>query len=215
MALVFGIIDYGLGNLHSVANALHYLGYEALVTGEIGRLLEADALILPGVGAFADGMKNLEERGLVKPLTKAVVQGRKPFLGICLGMQLVARDSTEGGLHKGLGWLPGNVRRLSVPRELRLPHIGWNSLGIKLESPLFSGLGKDLNFYFVHSFHFISGEPEIVSATCSYGQDFAAAVQKDNIFAVQFHPEKSHKNGLHLLSNFADYVKGQKGGSNA
>jgi len=205
---MIAIIDYEMGNLQSVVNAFEFLGYETCISKDRKMLQEADALVLPGVGAFEDGMKNLEKDGLADFLFEEVVKKGKPFLGICLGMQLLAEEGFEGGQHKGLGWIKGKAVKLETGgKKLRLPHIGWNNITVKKEEPLFSGIREDFNFYFVHSFH-LDCDSNIISATCDYSQTFAAAIQKDNIFATQFHPEKSHAIGLSLLKNFADFVKG-------
>ena len=201
---MIAIIDYGMGNKHSVLNALQYLGIEAMVTPDPDKVRKADRLILPGVGAFGAAMENLRRSGLQAAMNEAVLQKGTPFLGICLGMQLVAATGTEKGQFDGLGWLPGAVRLLEPnDAQLKLPHVGWNDIRIGKELKFFSGLKKERAFYFVHSYAI---QPEIadhVAATCDYGGPFAAAVYRDNIFATQFHPEKSQKNGLTLLENFS------------
>lgn len=195
------IIDYGMGNLFSVKNAFDAIGAESVISNDSKDLKKADKIILPGVGAFPDGMKNLKKRGFIEVLKKEVLEKEKPFLGICLGMQLLATDGEEHKLTKGLGWIPGHVRKFNVQNNLRIPHMGWNDVFIKKENPLFESV-KDPVFYFVHSYHIVPKDSRVVIATCNYGEEFVAAIQKGNIFGVQFHPEKSQKCGLELLKNF-------------
>jgi imidazole glycerol-phosphate synthase subunit HisH len=202
---MIGIIDYGLGNLTSVAGAVEKLGHAPVVTCDATKLEQADKLILPGVGAFGDGMKNLHDRGLVDPLTQMVMSGGKPILGICLGSQLLARDSEEFGHNSGLGWIDATVRRLRPEkRTLRIPHVGWNNLAQIKRSLLFTNVPDDALFYYVHSYCVTAADPDIVVGVCDYGSRFTAAVQTGNIYATQFHPEKSQQHGLTLLSNFLD-----------
>lgn len=199
------IIDYGMGNLFSVENALKRLGAEVKISNRKEDIQKADKLILPGVGAFPDGIKNLKKLGLVEVLEEEVVKNKKPFLGICLGMQLLATEGEEVKPTKGLGWIAGRVRRFQVDEEkFRVPHIGWNDLILKKENPLFKGIEQP-TFYFVHSYHLVPEDSSAVAAVCDYGEDFVAAVQKENIFGVQFHPEKSQKSGLRVLENFIAY----------
>lgn len=196
------IVDYGMGNVGSVKNALLFLGAKVLISRELTDIEKSTHIVLPGVGAFGDGMKKLEEFGLVDVLRIEAIEKRKPFLGICLGMQLLASIGEEGGLHKGLGWVPGRVRRFKIDEEkFRVPHIGWNDVLPVNDAPLFSGIASSV-FYFVHSYFFVPEDKNIIAATCDYGEEFPAAIQKDNIFGVQFHPEKSQKSGLALLKNF-------------
>ena len=200
------IVDYGLGNLYSVVNAFGVIDCRAHISNKIEDLRKAERIVLSGVGAFSNGIKNLKDMGLVETLHEEVIDKGKPFLGICLGMQLIARSSDEGGHREGLGWVPADVKRLEVEdQNLKLPHMGWNDINIKLKDPLFRGIDADFNFYFVHSYHLVCDTPAIIGATCNYGIDFVAAIQKDNVFGTQFHPEKSHKNGFQLLRNFVDY----------
>ncbi len=197
------IVDYGLGNLFSVAKALQVIGADVLISDKPADLLQADHLILPGVGAFGDGMKNLRKNGLDIALTTAVIKNKKPFLGICLGLQLLAEKGFEYGEHNGLGWIKGQVRKLAVePMGLKVPHIGWNEVEIIRDSPLFKGIKPKSEFYFVHSFAMDCAVPEDKIATAFYGEHITAAIQHDNIFATQFHPEKSQDNGLKILKNF-------------
>jgi len=195
------IIDYGMGNLQSVANACTALGVKATIINTPDLLQEADRIILPGVGAFGDGMNNLEKRGWVEALESEVRINKKPFLGLCLGMQLLATTSSEYGCHAGFNWIPGTVER--IPNTtVRVPHIGWNDVCFSKKDGLFAGLGDSQVFYFVHSYMFRPSDPSVISGTCSYGIDFAASIEMDNIYATQFHPEKSHKIGLAVLKNF-------------
>ncbi|MGE3626556.1 MAG: imidazole glycerol phosphate synthase subunit HisH [Hyphomicrobiales bacterium] len=200
---MISIVDYGLSNLACVASACAYLGYEARIV-ETGDGLEgSERIILPGVGAFGDAMRNLGERGLIPALNKSVVEDRVPFLGICLGAQLICRDSDEFGMHEGLGWLDVPVRRVdTLGEKLRVPHTGWDNIEILRESPLLDGIPPDSLFYFTHSHAAYPAGEDSVVATCAYGRPLAAVLQERNIFATQFHPEKSQKIGLELLSNF-------------
>jgi len=198
------IINYGMGNLHSVINKLHRIDAHAKISSDIADIEKADKLILPGVGFFATGMQNIRKSGYLDALNKKVLKDKAPILGICLGMQLLADHSDEGNA-KGLGWIKGDVKRFSFGKQpgLKIPHMGWNDLAIKRECPILNGVPKDAEFYFVHSYHFIDRESGSVVATTRYGYDFPSVVQKGNIFGVQFHPEKSHKDGMTILKNFA------------
>jgi len=197
------IVDYGLGNLRSVAGAVERLGHAPLVSAAAADLERADRLILPGVGAFADGMRNLADRGLVAPLSRLVLEERKPILGICLGAQLMARTSAEFGSHDGLGWLNARVDPI-VPSDpsMRVPHVGWNGLRQIQRDRIFDDVPEDALFYYVHSFHLRCVDPGDVLAACDYGEPLAAVVHRDNIYGTQFHPEKSQRHGLQLLGNF-------------
>jgi len=198
---MIAIIDYGLGNLSSVHAAVKRLGFETRVTNELKCLEDSAKLILPGVGAFGDGMNNLKSLGLIEPLNRIVIGQRKPILGICLGAQLFARESFEFGRHQGLGWVAATVERL--PDEgLRVPHVGWNDLFQVKQSMLFEGIADDALFYYVHSYYLKTDDPGIVKGECEYGIRFSSVIQQDNIFATQFHPEKSQLAGLKLLENF-------------
>jgi imidazole glycerol-phosphate synthase subunit HisH len=197
------IVDYGLGNLRSVEGAVERLGHTPLVSSAAADLERADRLILPGVGAFADGMRNLEARGLVEPLTRQVVGARTPVLGICLGAQLMATEGHEFGVNRGLGWIDAVVERIApADPSLRIPHVGWNALRQVGEDPLLAGIPEDALFYFVHSFHIRCADVSIVKADCDYGRPMAAVIHQDNVFGTQFHPEKSQRYGLQLLGNF-------------
>jgi len=195
------IIDYGMGNLRSAQKAFEFLGFEAEITDNKNTILAAEKIVLPGVGAFADAMKNLNSSGISAVIKKKVDDGT-PFLGICLGMQLVFDISYEGGEFEGLGLINGEIKRFDIPSEFKVPHIGWNKLNTK-DSILFSGIEGDIYTYFVHSYHAVTQKSDVIIATSNYGTEFTAAVNKDNIFATQFHPEKSGSKGLQMLQNFA------------
>jgi len=202
-----GIIDYGMGNLLSVFHAVEHLGYEASFCRSAEEIADMERLILPGVGAFRDCMANLRGRGLVEALNNAVLCRNIPILGICLGMQAMARRSYEGGEHSGLGWFAADVVRLEPgDPSLRVPHMGWNSLSRRTPHPLFAGVPDQADFYFVHSFHMRCDHPSEVAASSDYGGPVTAAVGRGNIFATQFHPEKSQEHGLRLLENFLNWT---------
>ncbi len=195
---MIAVIDYGMGNLRSVQKALEFVGETAVITDDIQTMERADKLVLPGVGAFGDAIGTIREKGIDKVIYDAVDKN-KPFLGICLGMQLIFDKSYEYGEYKGLGLIPGEIRLL--PDNVKKPHIGWNNLNIKMRSPLFENTGESPYVYFVHSYYLYTDAP-VVSATTDYGREIQVAVQKDNIFALQFHPEKSGDTGLEILKNF-------------
>jgi len=195
------IIDYDVGNLFSVENAFRTIGASVVVSKHADDIRRADRLVLPGVGAFPDGMRNVERFGLVEPLQHAVREEKKFILGICLGMQLFASFGEEHAVVKGLGIVPGRARRFRVnERMFPIPHVGWNDVKPRRDT-LFQGIEHPI-FYFVHSYYFVPDDPTTVAADCEYGETFAAAVEHDNIFGVQFHPEKSQQNGLKVLENF-------------
>lgn len=201
---MISIIDYGMGNLRSVAKALERVGARTEIMSTPDTLDGADKLVLPGVGAFDDAMRHLRERGFVEPL-KAWAASGKPFLGICLGLQLLFDVSNEDGEHSGLGILPGRVvgfDRARFEQRLKVPHMGWNQVRFVKDSPLINGIAQDSYFYFVHSYYVEPSEPDVVLGVCEYGGPFTAMVEKNNIFAAQCHPEKSQKVGLQLLRNF-------------
>lgn len=199
------IIDYGMGNLRSVANAFATLGCEATISNRPEDLHRAKRVVLPGVGAFGDGMHNLQTAGWVEVLEEEVRRGNKPFLGLCLGMQLLATTGLEHGTHEGLNWIPGVVERIPHGDPgMRVPHIGWNDVHFMKKDRLYAGLGDSQVFYFVHSYILRPENPFVVSGICSYGIEFAASLEIDNVYATQFHPEKSHKAGIKLLMNFLD-----------
>lgn len=198
---MIAIIDYGMGNLRSVSKAFERLGFEVNVTREPRQIADASHVVLPGVGAFPDCMRNLEEMGLIDPVHRALSSG-KPFLGICLGLQLLFTESEEFGLHKGLGWIRGRVIRFQGT-GLKVPHMGWNTLDIRKATPVLHGLSADAMVYFVHSYYVVPEDPAMIATTTEYGQPFASSISVGNVFACQFHPEKSQAVGLRLLRNFA------------
>ncbi|GBD15003.1 Imidazole glycerol phosphate synthase subunit HisH [bacterium HR25] len=193
------IVDYGAGNLRSVARAVAHAGGQPVVSSRPEDLMEAEAVVMPGVGAAADTMRNLEARGLVGPLREYIGQGR-PFLGVCMGQQALFDYSEEGGRHPCLGVLPGRVVRL--PQGLKVPHMGWNRLRIRRPHPVLEGITDGTYFYFVHSYYPEPAEPEVVVATAWYGVEFPAIVARGALVATQFHPEKSGEAGLLLYRNF-------------
>ncbi|MAN80510.1 MAG: imidazole glycerol phosphate synthase subunit HisH [Magnetovibrio sp.] len=203
---MIGIVDYGLGNLTSVAGAVSKLGFEATITSDADTLAATDKLILPGVGAFPDGMANLADRGLIDILNDLVIQQRKPILGICLGFQLLGRSSEEFGHTPGLGWIDAPVTRLQPSdATLRVPHVGWNDLAqTNPDCILFDGIADQSLFYFVHTYRMETPPDGSQVGTCDYGGAFTAAVQKGSVFGTQFHPEKSQQAGLTLLGNFLE-----------
>lgn len=195
------IIDYGMGNLRSVEKAFNHIGCPTIVTSSAEEIEIAEKVVLPGVGAFADAMKNLTEKGLDKAIG-SIIKKKKPFLGICLGLQLLFDYSEENDGVEGLGILKGKIVRINT--DLKIPHMGWNKLNIKGKNPLFKGLGDNTHVYFVHSYHLESEDKEIVIATTNYGKEIEVAVNKDNVFLTQFHPEKSGEAGLRILRNFIE-----------
>lgn len=203
---MIAIVDYGLGNLFSVKKAFEALGAPVVVSDQPQDLRAAERIVLPGVGAFGDGMDSLRARGLDTVLTEEVLLNKKPFLGICLGLQLVAETGEEYGEHRGLGWVKGRVRKLAVEQQgLKVPHIGWNELEIERPCPLLTGIRPDADFYFVHSFQLDCDDPTDRIASATYGEKVTAVIQHANIAATQFHPEKSQDNGLKLLENFLSW----------
>lgn len=196
---MIAIIDYGMGNLRSVQKAFEYIGQKAVITSKAADLKGADRIVLPGVGAFKDAIQALNNTDLT-PVLKDEISKGKPFLGICLGMQMLFDKSYEDGEFQGLGLIKGEVVKFDT--SLKVPHIGWNQLIIKKKTPLFEGI-DDLNYYFVHSYHVSGCRKEDVETTCVYDYEFVASVNKDNVWGVQFHPEKSGDTGLKLLSNFS------------
>lgn len=197
------LVDYGIGNVDSVRRALQECGAEVVLTAERDEFEKASAIVLPGVGAFGDGMKHLRERGLVEVLTEQVLEKKVPFLGVCLGMQMLAGKGFENETSSGLGWLDADCVRLEPKTaDDRIPHIGWNEVLHDGRSPLFKDLPSGKDFYFVHSYALKCRRPAEVLATTPYSGGFACAVGRDNIWGVQFHPEKSQKAGFQLLRNF-------------
>lgn len=195
------IIDYGAGNLSSVKKALDYLGAESEITQDRDKILSASHVILPGVGSFGDAMKSMEERGLVETVKEAALSG-KPFLGICLGLQLLFEESDESPDVKGLGLLKGRIVTIPKDNGLKVPHMGWNSVELKQRNGIFDGIDDESYFYFVHSYYLKDADVDVVAGVTHYGVEIQCAVQKGNLSATQFHPEKSSKAGLKLLENF-------------
>jgi glutamine amidotransferase len=195
------IIDYGMSNLFSVRNALKRLGCDAEVVTHPSGILNADRIILPGVGAFASGMNSIKTLGFDEAIHQ-VVDRERPFLGICLGMQLLATQGFENGFELGLDLIPGDVRRLKGDSKLRIPHIGWNEVNIEPGNSIYKGLGSSADFYFVHSYHFEPTSSQHVTGWCNYSQRFAASIQLGSVMGLQYHPEKSHRAGLETLKNF-------------
>ncbi|MFR5876010.1 MAG: imidazole glycerol phosphate synthase subunit HisH [Eubacterium sp.] len=195
------IIDYGAGNLQSVKKALNFLGYESEITADENKIASASHIILPGVGSFGDAMKSIKERGLEDTIKNAA-SGKKPFLGICLGLQLLFESSEESPNVDGLGIFKGKI--VTIPKDygLKVPHMGWNSVSIKQKDGIFNDIKNESYFYFVHSFYLKDAENEVVAATAQYGVEIECAVQKGLVCATQFHPEKSGEIGLQLLKNF-------------
>lgn len=202
---MISVIDYGAGNIQSVIKAFHHIGCDVQVTADKEAIKVSDAAILPGVGAFGDSMHCLEKSGLVQPVLDFIESG-KPFLGICLGLQLLFEGSEEcPGVH-GLGVLEGKIHRIPGGRGLKVPHIGWNSLELRSQSGLFAGLEEHPYVYFVHSYYLHADNPGVVSSTTEYGVRIDASIQRGNLFATQFHPEKSGRTGLKMLENFVSLI---------
>lgn len=200
---MIAIIDYDAGNIKSVEKALQKLGVEVVITKEAKEILQADKVILPGVGAFGDAMSNLKKYGLDEVIYQVVEKGT-PFLGICLGLQLLFERSDETPGVAGLGILKGEILRIPEKDDLKIPHMGWNSLHLQNQGRLFEGLSEQSYVYFVHSYYLKAEEEEIVKATTDYSVNIHASVEKDNVFACQFHPEKSSDVGLQILKNFVE-----------
>src|SRR3990172_853938 len=209
---MIAIIDYGMGNLRSVQKGLEHTGHEAVVTSDAKTILNANKVVLPGVGAFSDCMKNLEQYGLIDAVHKSINSG-KPFLGICLGLQLLFTESEEFGLSKGLDIIKGRVIRFKGPEfetrnskleTLKVPHMGWNSLSFKRRPPALIDVPENSHVYFVHSYHVVPEDNGVIATTTPYGIEFVSSIWKDNILAVQFHPEKSQALGLSILKRFGE-----------
>ncbi|MFM1921399.1 MAG: hypothetical protein RLZZ303_3033 [Candidatus Hydrogenedentota bacterium] len=205
---MIALLDYGVGNLQSLERAFAAVGAEARPVRDVAALDGARAVVLPGVGHFQEAMDNLREGGLIEPLQRKVMGEGLPLMGMCLGMQLLMRRSDESGA-EGLGWLNGEVRSLRTAypdTALKIPHIGWNTVTASPGSKLFAGVPAVASYYFAHSYAVLELEDAAATATAIYGVPFIASVEKDNLFATQFHPEKSHQNGIHLLRNFMSHV---------
>jgi glutamine amidotransferase len=196
------IIDYGMGNLRNVQKGFEWVGFEARVTRNKKEIEKASAIVLPGVGAFKDCMENLEKFGLIEPLLRSIEKG-KPYLGICLGLQILFSESEEFGYQKGLGLIRGKVVKFKPDQEHKVPHMGWNAIEKKMEVPFLQGIESGDFFYFVHSYYVIPEEPQGVSTLTNYGIPFVSSIWKENLFVTQFHPEKSQQKGLRILENFA------------
>lgn len=204
---MIAIIDYGMGNLRSVQKGFERTGHAAVVTRDSKTILSADKVVLPGVGAFPDCMRNLEQYGLIDAVHKSIRSG-KPFLGICLGLQLLFSEGEEFGVHKGLDVIKGRVIRFNSQdpkfKDLKVPHMGWNTVTIKRRPPALKDVPDNSHFYFVHSYHVAPEDNGVIATTTSYGIEFVSSVWKDNIFATQFHPEKSQTLGLSILKRFGE-----------
>jgi len=209
---LIAIIDYGMGNLRSVQKGFEKVGHKAIVTSDPATIKDASHVVLPGVGAFPDCMRNLDEKGLLDIVPKVINSGR-PFLGICLGLQLLFTESEEFGIHKGLDIIKGRVVKFDFSAQsleashLKVPHMGWNTVAVKRRPPAMEGIDEGAYFYFVHSYYVVPEDEKVVATTTAYGVEFASSIWKDNLFATQFHPEKSQEKGLRILKNFGD-IKG-------
>lgn len=202
---MIAIVDYGMGNLRSVQRAFEYVGAEAIVTDHRATIESASAVVLPGVGAFGKAMSNLKRAGLADVIRQVIARGR-PFLGICLGLQLLFKESEEMGQHRGLSVFDGMVKRFNV--SLKVPQIGWNQIHVQQASPLLEGVADGSYAYFAHSYYVVPAVPEIVLATTDYGINYPSVIGQDNVFGLQFHPEKSQTVGLRILRNFTALVEG-------
>jgi glutamine amidotransferase len=202
---MIAIVDYQMGNLRSVQKGFEQVGANAIVTGDAEQIRKADKIVLPGVGAFGDAMAELNRRELVQPIVESIESG-KPFLGICLGLQMLFDVGYECGRHEGFGVIPGEVVRFELPKEFKVPHMGWNEAIIDptRDCPLLAGIENGDFFYFVHSYYVVPKDRSCVAVEADYHKPFTAMVWRDNVFATQFHPEKSQTNGLRILQNFAE-----------
>ncbi len=200
---MIAIVDYQMGNLRSVQKALERVGHPAVITSNAAEIAKADKVILPGVGAFEDAIAELRRRDLVGPI-KDVIAADKPFLGICLGLQLLFEVGYENGVHEGLGVVAGECVRFELPPELKVPHMGWNALSIRRRAPMLEGIADGTHVYFVHSYYVKPSDESVIATTTDYGGPFCSMIWRGNLFATQFHPEKSQADGLRLLRNFAE-----------
>ncbi len=196
---MIAIVDYGAGNLRSVANAIAKLGYQPKITSSTSEVLNAQAVILPGVGAAADTMENLRTLGMIDPICQLIAENR-PFFGVCIGLQILFTGTEEGGWHECLGVLPGRVRKL--PSGLKIPHMGWNQVKQRLSHPIFDGIPDEANFYFVHSYYVAPEDKSLVAGETDYGIPICSVIARGNLIATQFHPEKSGEFGLRMYRNF-------------
>jgi len=203
------IVNYGLGNLASIKNMLKRIGEDSVITSEPADIEQATKLILPGIGAFGAGMKNIQDFGLQAVLNEMVLEKKTPILGICLGMQLLSKMSAEGNV-EGLGWIDSETKKFAIDpktmkeQNLKIPLMGWNDVTVKKDSKLFEDMHPEPRFYFVHSYHMVCAQQEDVLLTANHGYEFVCGVEKGNIMGTQFHPEKSHKYGMKLLTNFVN-----------
>jgi glutamine amidotransferase len=208
---MIAVVDYGMGNLHSMAKAFEYLGEDVVVTSSGADLVAAERIVLPGVGAFGECMENLRSTGLIDVLRAEVIQGSKPFLGVCVGMQLLAGEGFEHGRHQGLGWLPASVAELPGADGVRIPHTGWNEIELGEAAPIspFAAVKSGEAFYFNHSYRMVVEDESLVAARCTHGEPFVAAVARGNVVATQFHPEKSQRAGIDFLADFTVWEPGR------
>lgn len=200
---MIAIIDYQMGNLRSVQKAFERVGHEAIITDKPSELEQASGVVLPGVGAFRDAIAQIRQRDLVSPIKDTIDSG-KPFLGICLGLQLLFDVSYEDGTYEGMGIIPGEVVKFSLPPEYKVPHMGWNEVAFPNRPSIFAGIEEGAHFYFVHSYYVVPKDPSVVAIESTYHEPFCAGIWKDNLTATQFHPEKSQSDGLDVLKNFAE-----------
>ncbi len=205
MAPKIVIIDYGMGNLRNVQKAFEKIGFEARLTRNKNEIRKASALVLPGVGAFKDCMENLEKYGLIEILLRSIEKGI-PYLGICLGLQVLFSESEEFGSHKGLGLIKGRVVRFVPDPEHKVPHMGWNTIEKVKEAPLLQGVESGEFFYFVHSYYVVPDKADCISSLTTFGRPFVSSIWNENLFATQFHPEKSQQKGLRVLENFVKSI---------
>ena len=200
---MIAIVDYGMGNLRSVQKGFEKVGHEAVVTSDPAVIAAAAKVVLPGVGAFEDAMAEMRRRDLIRPVLAAIESGR-PFLGICLGLQMLFDVSYENGRHEGLGLLRGEVVRFQLPPEYSVPHMGWNQLSVRRPAPILNGIAEGAHAYFVHSYYVVPQDPGVIATETDYGNPFCSSIWRDNVYATQFHPEKSQADGLRILKNFAE-----------